>query len=334
MIYLTAVALIDPYKVFNIIDFNKRNFELSARYNKIEYLKKNPKQGFIFGTSRANGLPTDVASSLTGFDFYNMTSPGDSYLGTYMKVKWVLENQPARHLILALDYQKATTIPKRRDNLALIDKEHPEVSGENPMAFFWSFFWAHPKVFAYTVHGNLIREGTWWWSDSKTGHYHFLEKERDIIENPDRLFKERAERTAALLAANPNPKPIAVRLEEVAWVNKALELAKSKGVTTTVILNPNYPGILALMGEKNYANFRQTMAANINGIWDFTTSTGATCKDVNWFDRSHYAFSLGRIFLNVSLAPEGDVARMHRDIAAAAEESKNGLFGKQNRCDS
>lgn len=333
LVYLTAAALIDPYKVFHIIDFNKRNFELSARYNKIEYLKKNPKQGFIFGTSRANGLPVDVARSLTGLDFYNMTSPGDTYKGTYQKVKWVLENQPARHLILSLDYSQAMGSMIMDDNLPLIAREHPEVSGQNGFAFYWSFFWAHPKVFAFTVHGNLVRKGTWWWWDQQTGHYHFLEKERDLKENPERLFKARAKVMASLLAANPSPEPTTVNLEKIAWINKALELAKSKGVATTVILNPNYPGLHAMFGEDNYTKMRKAIATNIKGIWDFGAYAGATCEDANWFDTSHYTFSLGDIFLNIALDPDGEVARNNPAIVAAVEESKNGIFEEPNRCD-
>ena len=261
-----------------------------------------------------------------------MTSPGDSYEGTYKKVRWVLENQPAKHLILSLDSQQAMGSLQTGDNLMLIAMEHPEVSGQSRIAFYWSFFWAHPKVFAYTIHGNLIRKGTWWWWDRKTGHYHFLEKERDIKENPERLFKARDKVTASLLASNPHPDPTTINFEKVAWINKSLELAKSKGVTTTVILNPNYPGLLDFVGEKNYANWRQGMVSNIKDVWDFSTFIGATCEDANWFDTSHFAFSLGEVFLNIALAPGGEVARKNAAISATVEESKNGVFERQNRC--
>lgn len=333
VLYLAFAALIDPYKVFNIIDFNKRNFELSARYNKIEFLKKNPKQGFIFGTSRSNGLPVDEAAALTGLDFYHMTSPGDSYEGTYLKVKWVLENQPAKHLIISLDYDKAMGPMDTLSKTSLIHKEHPDVSGENPLAFYWSFFWAHPKIFAYTVHGNLVREGTWWWWDRETGHYHFVERERDMKEIPEQVFEERAKVTSSIVATHPSPVPTEVNPEKLIWIEKAVALAKAKGVTATVILNPVYFKALAWTGAENYTNWRRTVLSRIPGTWDFAALAAATCEDKNWFDTSHYAFSLGRIFLNIVLDPNGTVARNHMNISTAAEQAKLGKFGKPDRCD-
>lgn len=329
-IYFSAVILIDPYKVFNIIDFNKRNFELSARYNSVEFLKKNPKQGFIFGTSRANGLPTDVASSLTGLDFYNMASPGDSYKATYQKVKWVLENQPAKNIIIALDHAHAfDTIPSEIKRL--IAREHPEVSGESRLSFYWAFLWGHPKVFAYTVHGNLIRKGTWWWWDRQTGHYHFLEIERALKETPKRLLEKRVEVTKSQLSRSYQNRGSVNRKRNVEWISKAVELAQRRGVKTAVILNPSYPGLIALTGEQSNVDWRRFVMENVDEVWDFAAHNGATCDDMNWFDTSHYAFSLGKVFLNKVFAMQNDRASHNRAVQTGAKP-KNNISVSSNIC--
>ena len=39
---LAANALIDPYRVFGLTDFNRKNFEPNTRYLKVAYLKDHP----------------------------------------------------------------------------------------------------------------------------------------------------------------------------------------------------------------------------------------------------------------------------------------------------
>lgn len=121
-------------------------------------------------------------------------------------------------------------------------------------------------------------------------------------------------------------------VENISWIKKAITMADAKNVKTTVILNPSYPGLHFSFDEENYFKWRKIIASEIADVWDFASFSGEICNDANWYDVSHFTFSLGGVFLNIALDPNGKIARSYSQSLNSASLSENQTYSEEINC--
>src|SRR5579871_2953718 len=103
--YALSEVLIDPFQVFGITHFNRRNFEPNVRYTQIRYLQRHPEfDAFVLGSSRANILSVRTLDRLTGHHYYNLGAPAQNIVGIQRELKWLLAHRQVHQVVLALDY--------------------------------------------------------------------------------------------------------------------------------------------------------------------------------------------------------------------------------------
>ncbi|MDP8935186.1 MAG: hypothetical protein M3N42_13855, partial [Cyanobacteriota bacterium] len=137
--------IIDPYKVFGLADFNKKNFDPNTRYLKIEYLLKQEKpNAFILGSSRVNFYDVEVAKSLSNYNYYNMTAFNDYPLSMRRKLEWLAENRKVSQIILGMDYDHQAI--NETEDSDLLRQEHPLVSGEPKLKFYYKYTAFQPET--------------------------------------------------------------------------------------------------------------------------------------------------------------------------------------------
>ena len=291
-------VLLDPFKVFGVLDVNKRNFEPNTRYLKIEHLKKNDYGGFILGNSRVNGYGVDISTTLIGVNFYNMTAPGDTPTGILLKLRWLLEHQPIKHVVIAVSINDF--VGNDGDNeWALHGLEHPDVSDRNGIFFYWKYIWAHPRHHLYNIYNNFIKEQTWWRFEKDTGHYYFTEIEQRLETDLDGLVAER-------YAAMPYFTPVDARIGAsfLRDFDMAIKSAHQNGVPVTVIVSPHYYRAFLSYDVDTYADWLEEIVGIAGEVWDFSGLNSVTTDEQFYFDTSHFSFQMGELVLRRIFDPQ------------------------------
>ncbi len=284
--------VIDPYKVFGIFDFNRKNFEVNSRYLKTEYLRKHHDyDAFIFGTSRAQAYAVDTLEKLTGQKTYNFCVPGENMNGILQKIRWlVADGHGIKRAVICLDYDFMFTA-EDIEPFDLLRQEHPLVSGEPGFGFYARYLMFQPTVIRKTVIANLSNNQVRYRFDRETGRDIFFERS-DKIHVKKQLIAD----NVALPKMNTYARP-----QQMAAFHATVNLLKEKGIESLYIVNPCHHLLLMSYDMQDYKDWLAGLAAAGAPVWDFSGFNSITMDDGNYSDISHFNSQIGDVVLQCAL---------------------------------
>jgi 5'(3')-deoxyribonucleotidase len=288
--------IIDPYKVFGVADFNKKNFDPNTRYLKIEYLLKHEKpNAFILGSSRVNFYDVEVAKSLSNYNYYNMTAFNDYPLSMRRKLEWLAENRKVSQIILGMDYDHQAI--NETEDSDLLRQEHPLVSGEPKLKFYYKYTAFQPETLIMCIQNNLQKEVRNIF-DVTIGQSKLLRKDELRLQDMDSYvannFKptSKVEGKTKLIKEEPN------KLRSIQELQKIIGLAKAKNIDTLVVVNPlNHHRFLSFDID-SYTTWVRRMVDVAGEVWDFSGINSITKNDKLYYEDTHFTKQVGDLVLS------------------------------------
>lgn len=298
-------VLLDPFRVFGLTSFNQRNFEPNTRFTKIEHLKRNRFQGFVFGSSRANAYRTELLSRLTGLRFYNFTVPSESPFGKYHKLRWLIDNgQPVKSLVIGLDFDRFSQDVKINKATRGVYREHPEIMGLSRVPFLASYLLMDPRLLSVAVYGNWFKKETWYRFDVNTGHYYFPFFDRLMDEDPKKFFQARFHTDLQKETQITNN-------EQFQYLENIIALARENEIDTHVIINPLHRSTFLSFFADEYITWLQRVVSITGSVWDFSGLNSITNDDFLFYDVGHSTFKVGDLALMRMFDPEAQALSAH-----------------------
>ena len=288
--------LIDPYKVFGLTNFNKKNFDPNTRYLKIEYLLKHKQpNAFILGSSRVNFYDVEAAKLLSGRNYYNMTAFNDYPLSIRKKLEWLVTNRQVNQIILGMDYDHQAIIETK--NSDLLRQEHPLISGEPKLNFYSKYTAFQPETLILCIQANLEKEVKNIF-DVTLGQSKLLYKDKLRLKNPDSYmasnFKpaRKIEGETKILLEKPR------RVQSINELKKILDIARSNQIDVITLVNPlNHHRFLTFDIEQ-YVTWLKNMVDVGGEIWDFSGINSITKNDKYYYEDTHFTKEVGDLVLS------------------------------------
>lgn len=290
VVQLTSI-IIDPYNVFGITNFNKRNFPPNTRYLKIEYLaKKNEYNAFILGNSRAYFYNVKSANQLSNntYNYYNMAVVRETVKGLRRRVEWLVANKKVKNLILALDYDLVLT---KINPLELLVQDHPKVTGESWRSFYFKYSLFQPTSLINCIKENLRKEEVYVF-DISTGQIQLPYNNYLMKKDPEKYLKEKfiyPIKIKETVKANENG------IEEIKKI--ADILAKNK-IDVTVIINPNNHHNSGRWESESYTKWLKRIVEIFGEVWDFSGFNSITTNDRLYYEPNHFNNYVGDLVLS------------------------------------
>ena len=124
----------------------------ARRYLVVEHLREHQDeyQGFIIANSRGYFLSASTATQHSKLNFYNMSFSAETLYGYADHVRWLLKAQRPQSIIILLSFDQFSMGDSRK--LTLVTREHPAVSGESWLTYYFAFANDLPTVL---LHNNL-----------------------------------------------------------------------------------------------------------------------------------------------------------------------------------
>ncbi|WP_218081574.1 hypothetical protein [Anthocerotibacter panamensis] len=291
--------LIDPYRVFGLVDFNKKNFEPNTRYLKIEHLlKRNDYNAYIFGTSRVGFYDVRSANKFSGNHYYNMTASGQNDIGLRKELEWVLTNKNPRQIIIALDYD---VFHHKAINTDLLRQEHPLVAGESWLKFYALNLLFQPKSLLTCIQLNFDRKN-YYVFDPETGQAKvYVDNEIPSSSGPSRVIKQDKSPERLHLPVKMNLPLPNTSLHEIQRIAK---LSSRPHLERIIIINPYYHRLFLRFNIDSYTTWLRKMVDMFGSIWDFSGINSVTTNDENYIDFSHFSKPVGDLVLQRIFASE------------------------------
>jgi hypothetical protein len=310
LIFVPAIAWcaleigLDPYRVFGLSDFNRRNFEPNTRYLKIHYLAAEPGrlggyQGFILGTSRANFYRVETAGALTGQRFYNLNVSAETIEGMYRKLRWLMANGNPKTVVAALDYDvQFLGIYRYDDPDDLLRLDHPLVSGMSRLDFYPDYLFTGAKSLRRVVRGNLFTKRTQYVLDVSTGHGAAPAWDEEMRADPGKF----AERIKPAPKESGRMPPDDDAFE---YLGKLAALAAGSGIDLVFVVNPISHDLFDSFDAADYLAWEDRLAALDTPVWDFSGHNELTDNDRNYYEARHFTAAVGDLVLRQVLVRDG-----------------------------
>lgn len=296
LILQIPTLIIDPYKVFGLTDFNKKNFDPNTRYLKIEYLlKHNQPDSFILGSSRVNFYDVDLASLLSQHNYYNMTAFNDYPLSIRKKLEWLASTRKVNQIILGMDYDhQAMDETKDSD---LLRQEHPLISQESKLEFYYKYTAFQPETLILCIQSNLEKQVKNIFNIT-TGQSKLLRKDELRLKDPSGYiasnFKpaSKVESQTKLLREEPK------KLKSIQELEKIINIANSKNIQSMIVVNPLNHHRFITFDIDSYATWIERMVEVAGQIWDFSGINSITKNDQYYYEDTHFTKEAGNLVLS------------------------------------
>lgn len=288
--------LIDPYKVFGFINFNKKNFDPNTRYLKIEYLLKHDQpDAFILGSSRVNFYDVKLASSLSGHNYYNMTAFNDYPLSIRKKLEWLVNNRKINQIILGMDYDHQAI--NETEDSDLLRQEHPLISREPKVKFYYKYTAFQPETLILCIQSNLEKEIKNLF-DITTGQSKLLRKEELRLKDQNSYiasnFKPANTTEGKTKLIKEEPK----KLKSIQELQKIINIIRDKNIKATIIINPLNHHRFLTFNIDSYATWLRRMVEVAGQVWDFSGINSITKNDQYYYEDTHFTKQAGDLVLS------------------------------------
>ena len=298
-----AMAVItDPYCVFGVIRYPKRNFEPNTRFLKIEYLRRHPEyDAFILGSSRAAYYGADIAERLCPGDqqYFNLSVSLENGAGIRRKLKWLIAHRRVSQAILNLDFDVQSVAT---DPLDLLRQDHPLVSGTPATVFYGKYLLFQPRILYAFALANLRESQGAPWSFGNVVAPDALYPAQPFLDL-SRLYDVTFGALASDLSRSAEARDIVspIGLEEF---RRTIALLDGAGVSRTLIVPPYRVDQFARFQIDGFISWLQETVRVGGTVWDFSGLSSVTGNLDNYVDPVHFRRSVGDRVLQRIFGPD------------------------------
>jgi hypothetical protein len=211
------------------------------------------------------------------------------------KLEWLAENRKVSQIILGMDYDHQAI--NETEDSDLLRQEHPLVSGEPKLKFYYKYTAFQPETLIMCIQNNLEKEVKNIF-DVTIGQSKLLRKDELRLQDPESYlasnFKSssKVEGKSKLLKEEPN------KLESIKELQKIIELAKAKNIDAIVVVNPlNHHRFLSFDID-SYATWIRRMVDVAGKVWDFSGINSITKNDKYYYEDTHFTKQVGDLVLS------------------------------------
>ncbi len=269
----------------------------NPRFDKIEYLKDHHQNfnTYIFGSSRAGALnPQEVNRLLPGAKTYNMTCNSCNQYENILHLRYFLKNgYPVKNILLMVEIYHINVWKVRQDDFTA--KVHPEVTGESVLLFNLDYATSiAPPLISKVITNNINGTQRVF---AKDGLIDFSRKEKLIAQGHEeyieRVFGHDKPPSRAPEDREQKPQPMQALAEIV-------ELAKDNDINLFVFFAPNHHSYINSYSIDDYIAFLRKIVS-ITDFWDFGGLNSVTTDNHNYYEQSHFRYSVGDQVLEILL---------------------------------
>ncbi len=312
------------------------------RHAKIEHLAQNPAQynGLILADSRGTLNNTGQFNAATGNRFFNLSVSADSPYGFAQKAHWIARTQKnVRTVIIFLWYDQFYT---ELQPDWLTRREHPDVSGESWLSYYWAFanlpantFWPSFRHLVKRVAGLatdssvIVNDGLDASGDVTIWGPHFA---------PDSTPEKRRE-FAALAAADP---PGRLRFQnqtiegaagfkekyttpflkvQIAGFRDAVRTLQAADIQAECVAVPQPAAVVKQVPPDRYLDWLQLVIRECGYVWDFSFPTALTRDNFNFLDAIHFTPQLANLVITKVSGARLPVLDEHPDFGRRITEA-------------
>ncbi len=287
--HVALTIALDPYRVFGLSDFNKKNFEPNNRYLKIEHLRGNHgHDAFILGSSRVAAYDVSTARELTGLDYYNLTASGAGMKEILDTAQWLIKSQQIRQMIVGLDFD-AMFLAGTTDPFDLLRKEHYLVSGEHPFLFYLKYFIFQPNTLNRVIKLNRGDKKTTYLFDTSTGMV--------LFPYYDDLIARDHETYVKTMIAEPGTTWGKVKQGNLDAFYTLVELFRSHEIDAVYVINPCHYLMMQSYDIDEYCSWLRSITAAGVPVWDFTGFNSVTQNSYHFYEILHSRKIVGDMVL-------------------------------------
>lgn len=284
--------LTDPFGVFgdplmNWYSYNETN---NPRAAKTVYLENHfdAYDSYILGCSSTSSFPVEALNEAYDASFYNMIVYGADMLDTEQSVRWLLDNDDVKHILLNVYIDNGLSYDYESNPYT--DSMHAAVDGSAKIPFYARFAFANPQ---YGIAKLQARKNDTWLQqtfdvfDEATGCYDKKKRDIESIGEIDRYLSAYPVFTNYPKATLTLPHTTQC-MESIARIRTMCEEA---GCELIVAAAPVYCDYLAHFSREDVENF-YTALAETTDFWDFSFSS-VSFEPRYFYDGTHFRNAVG-----------------------------------------
>ena len=287
--------LLDPFGVFGdrLLDWYDYNMTMNPRAAKIAYLDRrfDRYDSYVLGSSKASSLPVEELNSYLGASFYNMTWYGGDLKDELDALRYLLDHDDVKNIVLALDPMDATNFDTESDPIK--GNMHCKADGSSPLLFYGKYLFATPsygwdKLSSRAKAGYLIDPSHVY--RSETGVYNKQLRDTSRISGMEEYLAFENNRLWI------GPLQMRTASEALNAVQEIVSLCDANSVHLIVIGVPLYREEFEQYDRAEMTRFWSGVA----GITEFYDFWGyhPICNDLRFFyDTNHFRNDVGRMML-------------------------------------
>ena len=284
-------VIADPYCVFGILRYPKRNFEPNTRFLKIEYLRRHPEyDAFILGSSRASFLGATSARSACGPDrrYFNLNASLENGAGIRQKLAWLTRTREVRQVVINVDFDLQSVLS---DPLDLLRQEHPLIGGSRETTFYAKYLLFQPRILYLYLLAQFRTDGHDPWNrgnEGVTGPLYSTSPALDL----GRLYATTLGAVATDLSRQPDASVRATARGPEEF-RRTMEIVARAGSEVVLVVPPYALAQYAGFSIDAYSEWMRRVVSDAGQVWDFSGYNPVTADARNYFDPVHFNESIG-----------------------------------------
>lgn len=339
--YNAINLILDPYNVVWHRQIVPKQASIIEQFRnaKIRYLANHPDRydGVVLADSRGTANKTTEFNRASGRHYFNLAASGDSPIGFVQKARWLIKTQTnLRDVVIFLSFDQFQNIPQHD---ALMLREHPDVSGESWLSYYWTFsnlpyktFWSSLSYYLKNLMGlatdpaSIVNSGF----DEDSGDVTIWGRS---VSNFTPTAKDRAEFEERAKADPPGllrfhdsvlePSGIAslrhsfaapIREEQRDSFVELIALLKHSTVEAHCVVVPLAAATLALVPLEKYLEWMHFVVDRCGQAWDFSFPNSITRDNYNFADWAHFRAHVGNMVVSKVSGVETSTVTEHSDF--------------------
>ena len=290
--------LMDPFGVFRnpLLEWPSYEMTVNPRTAKFTYLQQHAQEydSYIIGGSSTSSYPTEQLNRYFNARFYNLIMYGSDMLDVEQFSAWLLDNCQVKNLVVNMYIESALTYNTVSHPLSFAMP--PELTGENPLAFYSRFLLMDPRHSVDKL--RAMGEDTYMTQpfdvfNEQTGAYD--KKVRDaegIGPMEDYLEAYPVFADYPKYSQSMSEAAISGALDSLAAIR---DLCAERGVNLVVVCAPVYHEYLDCFDRAQAEDF-YTRLAQVTPYWDFTYSS-VSFEPRYFYDEGHFRNCVGEMVL-------------------------------------
>ena len=307
LLQVLIAVIADPYCVFGIVRYSKRNFEPNTRFLKVEYLRRqHDYDAFILGSSRASFLESESARTACGSEhrYFNLNASLENGAGIRQKLEWLTRTRTVAQVIIAIDFDLQSVLG---DPLDLLRQDHPLISGASNLRFYAKYLLFQPRILWIFLQGQWRATSSAPWDRGNRGLERPLYATAPLLDGA-RLFATTLGAAAADLARQKDAR-LAATAEGREEFRRTLGILERAGSSRILIVPPYRLDQYASFSIDAYTEWMGKIVVDAGEIWDFSGYNSVTPDPSNYDDPLHFNEAIGDRILRRACGGSGsDVA--------------------------